>query len=344
MRAEIEQRSDAVLDPLTGLLNRKALAVRFDEIAQQAALTGAPICLIAVRPGPLQARQRRARPHRGDAVLKDAAYVLRKSLRSFELVYRLGGEEFLIVLPGVDVEEGRTIAERVRAASRTRDPPASPSPRRSASPQRGGDVASTAVPRADAALYEAKRAGRNRVVVAGYDEPLRSPRSAGRPRRCRSGARRAARAAARRRRAAPGPAADDDRFRYSPISSTSPAAIACPARSGPPTLMSRSAHALSAARPPGRTRARSACARWTPRRACGSRRSSRPPARSAGSRASPPIAGRRPCVSQTAITRTSGGRTGRCRPAAPVVDERVDLLVGRGPVELAVGVVDVAVQ
>ena len=100
MRAEMEQRSDAVLDPLTGLLNRKALGARFEEIAQQAALTGAPICLIAADLDHFKRVNDEHGHDRGDAVLKDAAYVLRKHLRSFELIYRLGGEEFLIVLPG----------------------------------------------------------------------------------------------------------------------------------------------------------------------------------------------------------------------------------------------------
>ena len=47
MRVEMQQRSDAVLDPLTGLLNRKALAARFEEIAQQASLAGGSVCLLA---------------------------------------------------------------------------------------------------------------------------------------------------------------------------------------------------------------------------------------------------------------------------------------------------------
>ena len=62
MHAEMQQRSEAVLDPLTGLLNRKALASRFDEIAQQAALTGAPVCLIACDLDHFKTGQRRARP------------------------------------------------------------------------------------------------------------------------------------------------------------------------------------------------------------------------------------------------------------------------------------------
>ena len=53
---------------------------------------------------------------RGDAVLSDVAYEIRKSLRSFELVYRIGGEEFLVLLPGVDLTEALEIAERVRHA------------------------------------------------------------------------------------------------------------------------------------------------------------------------------------------------------------------------------------
>ena len=95
---------------------------------QQAALTGAPICLLA---GDLDHFKHVNDEHghaRGDAVLKDTAYVLRKSLRSFELVYRLGGEEFLIVLPGV----APTRAARSPSASapasrrRARRPAASP--------------------------------------------------------------------------------------------------------------------------------------------------------------------------------------------------------------------------
>jgi diguanylate cyclase (GGDEF)-like protein len=115
MRVELQQRSDAVLDPLTGLLNRNTLSGRFEEIAQQAALTGAPICLVTCDLDRFKQVNDLHGHDRGDAVLKDAAYVLRKQLRSFELVYRLGGEEFLIVLPGCSLHEGRAVAERVRA-------------------------------------------------------------------------------------------------------------------------------------------------------------------------------------------------------------------------------------
>ena len=174
MRAEIKQRSDAVLDPLTGLLNRKALAVRFAEIAQQAALTGAPICLIACD---LDHFKRVNDDHghtRGDAVLKDAAYVMRKQLRSFELIYRLGGEEFLIVLPGVAVDEGRAIAERVRAGIEDARP-AGLGVTTSfgvAGSDGGAALFEPLFAAADAALTRPSATGRNRVVAAGYDEPL----------------------------------------------------------------------------------------------------------------------------------------------------------------------------
>ena len=174
MRAEMEQRSDAVLDPLTGLLNRKALGARFEEIVQQAALTGAPICLIA---GDLDHFKRVNDEHghdRGDAVLKDAAYVLRKHLRSFELIYRLGGEEFLIVLPGVGHVEGRAIAERVRAGLEEARPGGLPvTVSLGVASAAGDDVAFEPLFRAaDAALYEAKRGGRNRVIATGDAEQI----------------------------------------------------------------------------------------------------------------------------------------------------------------------------
>ena len=108
-------------------------------------------------------------------MLKDAAYVLRKSLRSFELVYRLGGEEFLIVLPGVPAGEARAIAERLRAGVEEARPGGLPVTISLGVAGAAGDVAFEPLFRvADAALYEAKRTGRNRVVADGDDvaQPL----------------------------------------------------------------------------------------------------------------------------------------------------------------------------
>jgi diguanylate cyclase (GGDEF)-like protein len=169
MRVELQQRSEAVLDPLTGLLNRNTLAPRFDEIAQQAALTGAPVCLVACDLDRFKDVNDVHGHDRGDAVLKDAAYVLRKQLRSFELVYRLGGEEFLIVLPGCALPEGRALAERVRAGLEHARPGGLPvTASFGVAAAAGADAAFEPLFRAaDAALYQAKRAGRNRVVAAG---------------------------------------------------------------------------------------------------------------------------------------------------------------------------------
>jgi diguanylate cyclase (GGDEF)-like protein len=61
---------------------------------------------------------------RGDAVLTDVAYVMRKRLRAFDLAYRIGGEEFLMLLPGANVEETAAIAEDLREALPARRSPA----------------------------------------------------------------------------------------------------------------------------------------------------------------------------------------------------------------------------
>jgi diguanylate cyclase (GGDEF)-like protein len=174
MRAEMQQRSDAVLDGLTGLLNRKALASRFDEIAQQAALSGAPVCLVACDLDHFKQVNDVHGHGRGDAVLKDAAYLLRKHLRSFELAYRLGGEEFLIVLPGAGLEEGRVIAQRVCSGLEDARPGGlAVTASFGVAAASGADVAfETLFREADSALYEAKRTGRNRVVAAGDHAPV----------------------------------------------------------------------------------------------------------------------------------------------------------------------------
>jgi diguanylate cyclase (GGDEF)-like protein len=166
--AELHHRDEAILDPLTGLLNRHALAPRFVELSHQARLSHQPICMVLCDVDSFKAVNDRYGHDRGDAVLRDIAYELRKRLRSFELVYRLGGEEFLIVLPGVSHVEGQEIAERLRVAVEHANPTGIAVTISLGLSTGSGEsiVYETLFKSADRALYEAKHAGRNRVVAA----------------------------------------------------------------------------------------------------------------------------------------------------------------------------------
>lgn len=166
--AELHHRDEAILDPLTGLLNRHALMPRFIELSHQARLTQQPVCMVLCDVDGFKAVNDEYGHDRGDAVLRDVAYELRKRLRSFELVYRLGGEEFLIVLPGVDSKEGLEVAERLReAVEQTRPQGIRITISAGLSAGCGEEVDyDTLFRAADAALYDAKRAGRNQVVTA----------------------------------------------------------------------------------------------------------------------------------------------------------------------------------
>ena len=170
--AELHHRDEAILDPLTGLLNRHALVPRFAEISQQAALTGQPVCMVLCDVDVFKKVNDEHGHDRGDAVLRDIAYELRKRLRSFELVYRLGGEEFLIVLPGIGRQGGRATAERLRAGIEEARPTGIPVTVSFGVSAAGGEEVDydELFRAADAALYAAKRSGRNRVLAAG--DPL----------------------------------------------------------------------------------------------------------------------------------------------------------------------------
>jgi diguanylate cyclase (GGDEF)-like protein len=179
--AELHHRSEAILDPLTGLLNRHALVPRFIELSMQARLASQPICLLLCDVDNFKAINDQHGHDCGDAVLRDVAYALRKHLRSFELVYRLGGEEFLVVLPGIDSGGGHEVAERLRSAvEQTRPLGFEVTISIGLSAARGERVDyDTQFKAADTALYEAKRAGRNRVFAA--PQPLgaeQDPRAA----------------------------------------------------------------------------------------------------------------------------------------------------------------------
>ena len=139
--AELHHRDEAILDPLTGLLNRHALVPRFLEISHQARLTGQPVCMVLCDVDGFKQINDEHGHDCGDAVLRDIAYELRKRLRSFELVYRLGGEEFLIVLPGIGLQAGarsRRAAARGRRAGAADGHPDHDLPRRERRARRAG--------------------------------------------------------------------------------------------------------------------------------------------------------------------------------------------------------------
>ena len=167
--AEVEKRSESVLDPLTGLLNRSALARRFNELEQQARLTGAEIALIVCDVDRFKRVNDNHGHERGDAVLRDAAYEMRKQLRSFELIYRFGGEEFVLVLPGAREDDARMLAERLReAVGAARPGGLAITLSLGVASASGTEVAFTSLFRAaDQALYAAKERGRDRVVCFG---------------------------------------------------------------------------------------------------------------------------------------------------------------------------------
>jgi diguanylate cyclase (GGDEF)-like protein len=166
--AELYHRGEAMIDPLTGLFNRHALVPRFAELGHQARLTEQPVCMLLCDLDNFKAVNDVHGHDRGDAALRDTAYELRKRLHSFELVYRLGGEEFLIVLPGIGGEDGRQVAERLRAAVEQVEPAGiSVTVSIGVAAAAGGDVEYQSLFKAaDEALYRAKRAGRNRVAGA----------------------------------------------------------------------------------------------------------------------------------------------------------------------------------
>lgn len=114
MRSDVQHRSASVIDPLTSMLNRNALAVRVEELRHQAAIVQQPIGLIVCDLDHFKAVNDNHGHAIGDAVLRDVAYSLRKRLRAFDLAYRLGGEEFLVLLPGADARQTASLAEDLR--------------------------------------------------------------------------------------------------------------------------------------------------------------------------------------------------------------------------------------
>lgn len=162
-------RLRSVLDPLTGIYNRRALEARIVELESRAEEESTPVCVLVGDIDHFKVINDRHGHTVGDVVLAGVADRLRAQLRNTDTLYRVGGEEFVVLAPGVEVEEGRQLAERLRAAV-AGAPIAGVSITMSFglmhSPERVPFSWEHAFTRADGALYEAKRAGRNLVCVS----------------------------------------------------------------------------------------------------------------------------------------------------------------------------------
>jgi diguanylate cyclase (GGDEF)-like protein len=170
MRSDVQHRGEAVIDQLTGMLNRKALATRVHELAQQSEISGQPIGLILGDLDNFKQINDSKGHAAGDGVLTDVAYVLRKQLRAFDLAYRIGGEEFLILVPGADLRECVRLAQLLRrtveACTFGNGAELTVSFGVSSSIAGEGFDYQRVFAAADDALYEAKSLGRNRVCTA----------------------------------------------------------------------------------------------------------------------------------------------------------------------------------
>lgn len=165
MRKEVDAEHHAALtDPLTGLGNRRAL---------EASIPRGDYALIAVDVDLFKRVNDEFGHAAGDRVLLEVARVLSRFVRERDAIYRLGGDEFLIVLPGASRQAAVRIADRVRATLHERDLEGL-APEGRVSLSMGLAVAhgllrsefTRALNRADEALYESKRSGRDGLTVS----------------------------------------------------------------------------------------------------------------------------------------------------------------------------------
>lgn len=174
LNAVLEQT--ATTDGLTGLANRRQLDRRLVEEVERAHRYGSPLSVLLVDVDHFKKVNDGHGHAAGDAVLRAIAAQIRASVRIMDITARFGGEELVVVAPSTSWSGARALGERLRAAIERLEivaPGVEPSVRVTASI---GVATLTAdedglgvLARADASLYEAKRGGRNRVVMSGVE-------------------------------------------------------------------------------------------------------------------------------------------------------------------------------
>lgn len=164
-------RTQVLTDPLTGLLNRRAFDQNLDFSFHAWVRHGRSFVLVLGDLDHFKLINDRFGHPAGDEVLKETATRLHDSLRRSDLAFRIGGEEFALLLPETSLQAGAEVAEKLRRTIEEEPVLLSTGPTVYPSMSFGVSIAtgqdpSDAFGEADRALYRAKVSGRNRVVVA----------------------------------------------------------------------------------------------------------------------------------------------------------------------------------
>ncbi|MEM9332087.1 MAG: PleD family two-component system response regulator [Pseudomonadota bacterium] len=174
LRESVQQTIEmAVKDPLTDLHNRRYFENHFSSLFEKAISASKPLSAIMCDIDHFKAVNDTYGHDVGDSVIRECSLRIRKSIRNIDLACRYGGEEFVIVMPDTNIELAKVVAERIRlevcahpviAANGSHQVPVTVS-MGVACIEETYDTPEKLLKRADVALYNAKRDGRNRVVA-----------------------------------------------------------------------------------------------------------------------------------------------------------------------------------
>lgn len=161
----------ATHDELTGLPNRRHVMALLSHEERRALRQEQPMCVALIDIDHFKSVNDNLGHQAGDETLRRFAQIQLPALRAGDVLARWGGEEFILVLPQTPLEEAARVLERLRArcadvASWTDRPELQVSFSAGLSAHVAGEPAQLVVARADSALYQAKRSGRNRVEIA----------------------------------------------------------------------------------------------------------------------------------------------------------------------------------
>lgn len=173
LEAELARVSAALReDALTGALNRRGLDEAVEREAARAQRYRSPLCFTVIDLDNFKKLNDRLGHQAGDEALRHLVSVVRSMLRPSDTIGRYGGEEFVLLLPETPVEDARMVVERLqRELTRQfflhNNEKVLITFSAGVAGMRPGETGAQALARADEAMYQAKRKGRNRVLLAG---------------------------------------------------------------------------------------------------------------------------------------------------------------------------------